>query len=636
MSSQFSPPVGMPRQWAPRGPSQHNQMGQNNGWHGQPAHGSNSGAYGRNQNNNYGWQGHQPKYSIGNSNDNYNHKNYHGQNSNNPYNHYNNQGSRPRLSCEPCGMTFGSTEIMKEHMEEHVQCPFPECRMNACIKVMDQHITNQHILVNFADLQIDNEQWIAQRKKRFPTAERAKIRREQQMEMILRGQKIGLEKRGLKKDNKFDKFDKFDKKNKYENKQSKYENKSVNNDHGKSSEIDKNKETFNGKKRESYRDRRERIKKEKREKFLKREKENNKLSKSFTDVDVYDSDSEVKFGLPAFKGTKLFYEEIGLISYFINTKNEEVLSGENDIAISDEEEWNITEVNVNNNNKDDNNSKVIDSSNSNATNGSSKLVLGNALGSLIGAYDSDSEENEENKNDLPQSETKTKEISSTKEVDENIVDGVNEERENNSDPKNHLEPETENSEGNGTKRRRNRKHRRHRNKGEEISTKDVSESGKVSQKHVKPKRPPPVKRRRPTLLMRLLEADIRHERNIILQCIRHIVVNNFFEEVIECESDEELTENGQQGDDTNINNTALNGENETTTVSNDDFQIPTKSAPKRKADNPVKSSKAKEAKLVDALTEFHKKNFDRVARNMFADDDEDGVTSVEDYLNMKK
>jgi hypothetical protein len=35
--------------------------------------------------------------------------------------------------------------------------------------------------------------------------------------------------------------------------------------------------------------------------------------------------------------------------------------------------------------------------------------------------------------------------------------------------------------------------------------------------------------RPPTLLQKLLVSDIRHERNVILQCVRHIVLNNFFQ-----------------------------------------------------------------------------------------------------------
>ncbi|KAF4532037.1 hypothetical protein B566_EDAN015016 [Ephemera danica] len=38
-----------------------------------------------------------------------------------------------------------------------------------------------------------------------------------------------------------------------------------------------------------------------------------------------------------------------------------------------------------------------------------------------------------------------------------------------------------------------------------------------------------VHRRPPTLLQKLLEKEIRHERNVILQCVRHAVQNNFFQ-----------------------------------------------------------------------------------------------------------
>lgn len=38
-----------------------------------------------------------------------------------------------------------------------------------------------------------------------------------------------------------------------------------------------------------------------------------------------------------------------------------------------------------------------------------------------------------------------------------------------------------------------------------------------------------VHRRPPTLLQKLLETEIRHERNLILQCVRHVVQNNFFQ-----------------------------------------------------------------------------------------------------------
>ncbi|NXG55545.1 NUFP1 protein, partial [Hemiprocne comata] len=40
---------------------------------------------------------------------------------------------------------------------------------------------------------------------------------------------------------------------------------------------------------------------------------------------------------------------------------------------------------------------------------------------------------------------------------------------------------------------------------------------------------PPLPKRRPTLLEMLLAQDIRHERNVVLQCVRYLVRNNVFE-----------------------------------------------------------------------------------------------------------
>ncbi|KAG7176714.1 hypothetical protein Hamer_G015541 [Homarus americanus] len=61
------------------------------------------------------------------------------------------------------------------------------------------------MLVNFANLQIDDKTWIAERKKRFPTR-RAELRRAEQMEKLKRGEKLGQNKKPFKKDK--DKYNK--------------------------------------------------------------------------------------------------------------------------------------------------------------------------------------------------------------------------------------------------------------------------------------------------------------------------------------------------------------------------------------------------------------------------------------------
>lgn len=47
---------------------------------------------------------------------------------------------------------------------------------------------------------------------------------------------------------------------------------------------------------------------------------------------------------------------------------------------------------------------------------------------------------------------------------------------------------------------------------------------------------------KPTLLQRLLADDIRHERNILLQCVKYIVENNFFEKSTSTSQSESINE----------------------------------------------------------------------------------------------
>ncbi|CAN7944298.1 unnamed protein product [Ixodes pacificus] len=56
----------------------------------------------------------------------------------------------------------------------------------------------------------------------------------------------------------------------------------------------------------------------------------------------------------------------------------------------------------------------------------------------------------------------------------------------------------------------------------------ASAHGPKRQRHSMQAHPNPVPPRRPTLLQKLLAPEIRHERNIVLQCVHYVVQNNFF------------------------------------------------------------------------------------------------------------
>ncbi|XP_068246286.1 uncharacterized protein Nufip [Palaemon carinicauda] len=406
--------------------------------------------------------------------------------------------NRKPLTCGPCNRTFYSQQKMDEHLKEHVDCPFPECKLSAHIKVIDQHINNQHMLVNFEALQIDDETWIAERKKRFPSAQRAELRRVQQMEKLKRGEKLGVSKRPFNKDkmvkNKRGRDGKWipNKDTKKQNLPSEVDNDKTNveaksSSNGDSVETKKNfrHHVKKGKNSQDSLEARKTNFEDKR--MRKRPRLENSLKPSI-DVDLYESDEEV-LGVPPFKGSRHFYESTGEVNYF-SVSNLSRNLPEKEFVISDDEEWEER-------NKDD-----------------KKMVLGGALGSLMGAY-SDSEEEMEDKTAAePSIKVKTNlsktadQTSSPKMITENVVNQTAKE---------------ESSRGRGKRRPRT-----HNKKGK------------------KPINIQRRSRRRKPLLEKLLEADIIHERNIILQCVRYIIENDFFDEKVVGKADTEEP-NSQKG-----------------------------------------------------------------------------------------
>lgn len=80
---------------------------------------------------------------------------------------------------------------------------------------------------------------------------------------------------------------------------------------------------------------------------------------------------------------------------------------------------------------------------------------------------------------------------------------------------------------------------RHRDEDDNCTNETVNESRRVHKerknKKAKLKKNQPIKtnvynrRRKPTLLEELLREEIRHERNVLLQCVRYVVNKNFFQ-----------------------------------------------------------------------------------------------------------
>lgn len=155
-----------------------------------------------------------------------------------------------------------------------------------------------------------------------------------------------------------------------------------------------------------------------------------------------------------------------------------------------------------------------------------KIKLNNALGSLMCAYNSSDDSEIEglepevkNRVQVPKVEL-TKESDDEAPVEEKIVKEIS----------GNLQTVDENSTTNqidekiASGRKRKRTHRRQTNKKRiKYKKKDGKKSGGGSNLFFQK-----FKKRRVTLLDKLLASEIRHERNVLLQCVRFVVQNNFF------------------------------------------------------------------------------------------------------------
>lgn len=147
-----------------------------------------------------------------------------------------------------------------------------------------------------------------------------------------------------------------------------------------------------------------------------------------------------------------------------------------------------------------------------------EVVLNNALGALMGAYESDSEDEK---------------ISKISNISTNNNDKIIEKTEINAEShdnditevkilKQPVDLPDKATEMKSIERKR------------PVSQPTTSDDVPIPPKRVKnAKKLPPVQKtrlpRRPTLLQKLLDTEIRHERNVILQCVRYVINNNYFD-----------------------------------------------------------------------------------------------------------
>lgn len=99
--------------------------------------------------------------------------------------------------CKFCREGFASDNDLFQHRRnDHEKCPYDDCKFNASSKAVAEHITRVHIksntLVKIQDLTTPEqiEKWREERRKRYPTASNVALRQQAREERFLRGEKL--------------------------------------------------------------------------------------------------------------------------------------------------------------------------------------------------------------------------------------------------------------------------------------------------------------------------------------------------------------------------------------------------------------------------------------------------------------
>ncbi|XP_055920779.1 FMR1-interacting protein NUFIP1 [Eupeodes corollae] len=423
----------------------------------------------------------------------------------------NNQFDRKqKFFCEPCEAEFHTSTDYKVHRSEHVECEIDECRFRGHPAFMDTHIAQQHATGLYNQLKKlstpeEIAQWRADRKKNYPTVASVEQKYKAREQRMLRGEKLELQK-----------------KNRFGNREDRRQMK------GDNPTKDSEKPETNKRKRNNNKNKRQRDRK-----FEKKKKEEVASASPKDELSVKTEVEEERCG-----GIRMFKGTGGMADYKVIKKK--------------------TETNV--------------------------------LSSLLGMYGSDSEEDGDESSEKEELEEKvedkfdakvdekhepknTEELStevpilkpeverqivheeSTKSQEEPTVSTQEESQdttEKSPAPQQSKIEDLEKPVISESTEETSKESMEENTPKEEESDDEGPEEAAISKSTNIPDRPqsePPRKKtrinplkrnsaldyrklrvgRQNTMLEKLLEADIRHERNVLLQCVRFVVQNNFFD-----------------------------------------------------------------------------------------------------------
>lgn len=412
--------------------------------------------------------------------------------------------------CKYCQEGFSSDTELFQHRRTHVKCPYDNCCFNANETVIAAHIQKVHLRQNtnvkIQDLTTPEQiqKWREERRKKYPTTQNVILRQQIQEEKIKRGERLqdnnrrfgGHEQRDFIKSMGRNQNKKNN--NRQNNQQDNNQNNKQDNNQNNNRNKHRNNDKFN-KRQQKFKDRKE---------ISKEEEENTKTEHPISTVETAKIVPETAFKTPR-----------------VTQRDKKLPSNDND----DEE---IKPLMMFKGTAQMNNYQ------STKTADEKKTAL-----SLLGSYGSDSENDDENEeikqvtedliihtptlsqneslnaldNEDPTDPTdfKNEEINVEDEsIEKNDDDNEEAPEEIPTEKLNQAEIATKNAVENSRKRKRQN------GEGQQHVRKFVRHSGldysKLRQRSTNP------------FLEKLLERDIVHERNVLLQCVNYVVKNNFF------------------------------------------------------------------------------------------------------------
>ncbi|KAH8332172.1 hypothetical protein KR074_001913, partial [Drosophila pseudoananassae] len=97
--------------------------------------------------------------------------------------------------CYTCEMELANSQDMKRHLEQHEECPAENCDFAALHSILERHIEAHHITGSYKKVKKvwtaeDLAAWKAERRKKFPTAANVELARQAKEQRIKRGERL--------------------------------------------------------------------------------------------------------------------------------------------------------------------------------------------------------------------------------------------------------------------------------------------------------------------------------------------------------------------------------------------------------------------------------------------------------------